>query len=102
MDNNTNFIHSLFDFSFSSFITAKIIKLLYGIALAVSGLVSLFIIIFGFSNSFSSGLLMLIIVAPLVFIILTIYSRVMLELIIVVFRIAENTAEIASQGKEKS
>lgn len=102
MNNPESFIRAIFDFSFSSFIIARLIKLLYGIALVVSALISLSLIVIGFADSAGAGIFMLIIVAPLAFIILTIYSRVILELIIVAFRIAENTSEIAAQGRQET
>jgi hypothetical protein len=41
----------------------------------------------------------LIIVAPLVALLWLIYTRVILELFIALFRIAENTSELVAQGR---
>jgi hypothetical protein len=95
-----SFFNSLFDFSFTDFITSKIVKLLYGLSIVASGLIALFLIIVGFNISTGFGVVMLLIVAPLVFILSVIYARVLLEIIIVIFRIAENAAEIAQQGRK--
>lgn len=52
-----------------------------------------------FSQSTGLGVLVMLFVAPLVFLACVIYSRVVLEITIVVFRMAEHTAEIARQGR---
>jgi hypothetical protein len=58
------------------------------------------LIIFGFSVSAAAGVLTLLIGAPLFFFLTVIYSRVLLEIIIVIFRISEHAAEIAEQGQK--
>jgi len=100
MNDTQGFLSSLFDFSFTSFITSKIIKVLYGLCIFFSALVALFIISFGFGISAGTGIVMLLIVAPLFFLLSVIYSRVVLEFIIVVFRISENIAKIAEKENE--
>lgn len=99
MGSSSGFLESLFDFSFTTFITTKLIKVLYGLWIAGAGLTALFLIIAGFRASSGVGIVMLLFVAPLVFLLSVIYARVLLELIIVVFRIAEHAAEIAAQGR---
>ena len=99
MNTSPGFIDSLMDFSFSAFVTSKIIKLLYGLSIAGAGLLSLILIITGFSMSALAGIVLLLFVAPLVFIISVIYSRVLLEIVIVIFRISEHSAEIAASTR---
>ena len=94
-----NFFKSLFDFSFTTFITTRLIKLIYVIALIAIGLTTLFIIVASFGVSAAAGLAGLLVIAPLFVLFATIYTRVLLELIIVVFRISEHAAEIAAQGR---
>lgn len=93
------FFKALFDFSFTEFITSKIIKLLYGLTIFIAGIVALIIIIGGFSAHPGAGIIALLIVAPIIFLVSVIYGRVLLEIIIVIFRIAEHLAEMAKQGK---
>jgi len=93
-----NFLSALFDFSFSEFVTTKIIKILYGILIVLAGVAALVAIISGFTNSVGQGILMLIL-SPLVFLLYVILARVWLELVIVIFRIAENVGEIAERKK---
>ncbi len=93
-----NFLPALFDFSFSEFVTTKIIKILYGIFIVLAGVAALVAIIAGFSDSAGMGILMLIL-SPFLFLLYLIMARVWLELVIVIFRIAENVGEIAEQKK---
>jgi len=100
------FFKALFDFSFTEFVTSKIIKLLYGLSILFSGIFALILLVFflaaGFRESAAAGIVALIIGSPicfLIFLVLVTYSRVLLEIIIVVFRISEHTSEIAKQGR---
>jgi hypothetical protein len=95
------FFGSLFDISFSSLVTTKVIKVLYVISLIVIGLFSLFFIIGAFSRSAGLGVLTLIIFAPLGALLYTVYTRVILEFIIVVFRIAEYNGELVALQRQQ-
>ena len=95
------FFGSLFDISFSSLITTRIIKVLYVLALIVIGLFSLFFIIGAFTNSAGAGILTLVILAPLGALVYTVYTRVILEFIIVVFRIAEYNGELVALARQQ-
>lgn len=90
---------ALFDTSFTSFITTKLVKLAYVIAMLVAAFVALMVVVAGFSMGKLVGLIALVIGAPLVFLAYVIAARITLELLIVVFRMAEHTAEIARQGR---
>lgn len=99
MDHAKGFFGSLFDLSFTSLITSKIIKLLYILSIVVAGIAALSVIASSFAASTTAGIFSLLIVAPLIFIVSVIYARVLLEIIIVIFRISEHAAEIAAQGR---
>ena len=88
------FFASLLDISFSSLITTKVIKVLYVISLIVIGVFALFFIIGAFTTSVGLGILTLVILAPLGALLYVVYTRVILEFIIVVFRIAEYNREL--------
>ena len=99
MGEQKGFFGSLFDLSFSEFVTTKIIKFLFILAIIGSGIGALGVVITGFaSNSGAIGILFLLL-SPVVFIIFVLLSRVWLELVIVVFRIAENTTQLVRQKK---
>lgn len=89
------FLSSLFDFSFRSFVTGKVVAFLYGIALLGIGLFTLTLIAGAFSRSAFAGIFMLAVGGPTIFLIGATYARLTLELAIVLFRIAENTERMA-------
>ena len=100
MDEEKGFFAELFDLSFSTFVTMKIIKLIFIIAIAASGIMALSIIGAGFSQSFGAGIGSLIL-GPLVFLVYVLGARVWLELIIVVFRIEKNTSHLIKGGDQE-
>lgn len=92
------FFASLFDYSFSSFITPRIIKILYVLTTIVVALWTLAIILFAFKASKALGVLTLLIFGPLYFVIAMIYARVGLEVLIAFFRIHSDVDEINRRG----
>ncbi|MGH3264467.1 MAG: DUF4282 domain-containing protein, partial [Trebonia sp.] len=84
------FIGSLFDFSFSSFVTPRIIKVLYVLFTLWTALLGLIILVIGFrTGGVAGGLFTLIIVEP-IFLLLTLgIYRVVLEAFMVIFRMYE-------------
>jgi len=97
---NKNILNVIFDFSFSEFVTTRIIKVLFILAIVLAGLWALFILAVGLSSGNVGAIITALIMAPLVFFFMVICSRVWLELIIVAFRIAENTARLVEQVKQ--
>jgi len=94
------FFDSLFDFSFSSFIATKMIRILYALLILFSALAALVLIVKGFSMGLWKGLASLVI-SPLLFLLYVILGRIWLEALIVFFRIAEHVAEIKDSLREK-
>ena len=92
------FFGRLFDLSFNEFITTKIITVLYVCAMVGAGVWGLTILFGGFASKSFGGILAGLVLAPIAFLVGTILARIWLETLIVLFRIAENTAKIA--GKE--
>ncbi|MCS7214018.1 MAG: DUF4282 domain-containing protein [Candidatus Calescibacterium sp.] len=90
------FWRTLFDFSFRSFVTISITKLLYIIGIILAAIVSLIEIMLGMFYLRDSAIIgfIIIIFSPVGFIISVILIRVFLELAIVLFSIARNTEEI--------
>jgi len=101
MDQGKGFFAELFDFSFSEFITTKIIKVLFVLAVIASAIGGLAVLGTGITYMSWSPLrgLLMIILSPVAFILYVIAARVYLELIMIIFRIAENTEEIAKRGQ---
>ncbi len=93
------FFRSLFDLSFTSLIATRIIKVLYVLSIIAIGLSALVFIIEAFRQSSGAGIAVLVFVAPLVSLFYLIWTRVLLELFIALFRIMENTSELVAQGR---
>ena len=92
------FLNSLFDFSFTSFVTTRIIKVLYVLILVLVSLVALFYTIIAFRLSPVFGLLVLVIGDPLYIIIVMAFWRLLLEAFVVLFRIAEDIHAMRERG----
>lgn len=99
--NPVGFVGALFDFSFTSFITTKLIRLLYVLGMLAAAGFAVTIFTGGLAAGGFIGMLTAFIGAPLVFLIGIIYIRVMLELIIVLFRMAEHTADVAASLRQR-
>jgi len=95
---------AIFDFSFTNFVTTKLIKLLYAISLVfiVLGFFAMVIGAFAamINDSIGTGLAMLCF-SPFLLVIYVLLARVWSEFIIVIFRISENMSELVEQGREK-
>jgi Domain of unknown function (DUF4282) len=90
------FFGSLFDISFSSLVATRVIKVLYVLSIVLIGLMALVFVAGAFAQSVGAGLFTLLIVAPLAALLYLIYVRVILEVIICVFRIMETNVELVS------
>ena len=84
-----DFLKTLFDFSFSRFVSRKIVKFLYGLSILFAALLAVFFIVVGFEASMWFGIFALFIGAPLILLLTVISSRVFLEMILVIFRMAD-------------
>jgi uncharacterized membrane protein len=84
---------SLFDFSFNEFITTRIIKFIYALGIIVAAVGAIMFIASGFAKSGGAGVLFLLL-SPLAFLLYVVMIRVWLEVLIVIFRIAEHARAI--------
>jgi hypothetical protein len=97
------FFGSLFDFSFTSMVTPKIIKVLYALFTAWTALVALVILIISFRTGGAvAGLFVLIVIVPIVVLLMLGIYRVILEAFMVVFRIYEETVKIREHNERQS
>lgn len=104
------FLGSLFDLSFTSFVTTKLVKVLYVLSLVILGIAYVAIAIALFSSGGTTsvgadgtlqqsggdtglGLLWLFVLGPLFLFFYTLLYRVFFELVVVLFRIFENTRD---------
>ena len=98
MAQKKGFIQSFFDFSFSSFVAVKIAGVLYAINIVGAGLFAFSVIISMFVKGFINGIVALTVV-PLLYFLYILFTRLSLEAMVVLFRIAENTARTAENTK---
>ena len=93
-----NFFAELFDLSFSSFVTPKVVKVLY--VLSMIGIAIWFLMIiyqaFAYAQGFGQTLLFLIL-APIGACLFLILARIYMELILVAFRIADKITKLADK-----
>jgi DNA-directed RNA polymerase subunit RPC12/RpoP len=94
----------LFDLSFTSFATTRIIKIVYEVSLCLLGIIAVVaFFFFGVSMLFDSGTMQMgilcTIATPFMLLFGIISVRMGLEFIIVVFRIAENTSKLVAHAE---
>ncbi len=92
------FFGALFDFSFTSLVTTRIIKVLYVLILVLAVLSALVYTVIAFRVSAVFGFLTLVIGDPLFIIIVMAFWRLVLEAFVVVFRIAEDVRALRERG----
>jgi Domain of unknown function (DUF4282)/Protein of unknown function (DUF2510) len=102
------FFRSLFDTSFSSLIATRVIKVAYVIAIVVFSLVALGALIGALASKKPGEIVVAIILVPIVWLVYLIWIRILLELVIIIFRIGEDVRRIslssvlAEQGQRVS
>lgn len=88
-----------FDFSFRTFVTPSLIKVLFIVFMVVIGLSVLGMIIIGFMASAGTGVMFLI--GGIIYGFLALlWARVILEIVVVFFRIKEDTSDMAKSLKK--
>jgi hypothetical protein len=95
----TGFLGALFDFGFTSFVTPKIIKVLYVLVMigTVVGALALTIIVFKVSAAF--GVVTLVFGDPLIILVVMAIYRIFLEFFVVIFRAAEDIRALREHGE---
>jgi hypothetical protein len=92
------FLAALFDFRFTSFVTPRVVKVLYPLIMILTGLTALSFIDIAFRASIGFGFVSLFILAPLFFLVVTAIYRILLEFFIVIFRVAEDIRAMRERG----
>ena len=103
MSSQPSFFGSLFDFSFSRFVTLRLVKFLYVITVILLAVVMFAVIFAGFTEAVSGvETLGYIVLGPVLALLYLLIVRVWLELVVVVFRIGETATEIRELLKASS
>ena len=95
------FLALLFDFRFTDFITKKLIRLIYVIAILATAIGAAGFVISSFAMGVLPGIVGLIF-SPIVFLFAVAMVRIQLELVMVIFQIADNTRMIAKASQSES
>lgn len=95
------FVGSLFDFGFNSFVTPKVVKVLYVLIMAGLALAEVGYLLFAFKESTIFGIISLLILCPLTFLVYLALWRILLELFIVIFRISDDLRSIRERGESR-
>lgn len=88
------FFTTLFDFSFTKFITVQMFPVLYGVILAATFIAVIYLTAEAFFTAWWRGLFYLFVAGPIGFITVATITRALMEFYIVVFRVAENVDEV--------
>ncbi len=92
------FVGALFDFGFTSFVTPKVIKVLYMLIVIGTVVSVLLFTIVVFKASVMFGFLMLVFGDPLFILIVLAIYRIILEFFVVTFRVAEDIRALRERG----
>jgi len=92
-----NLLSGLLDFSFTSFVTLKFLRVIYALLLALIllGGIGFF---FSLAAQGAGSAIVALIVVPLVVFLYVVIARIYMELVALFFRIAENTSILVAQG----
>ncbi len=93
MDKDKSFLGTLYEFSFERFVTPSVMRILYTTGLVVALVGAFRFIGAGFDRGFFTGILSLLI-SPALFLLYSLLARVVVELVMVLFRIAEGVEVI--------
>lgn len=88
---------ALTDFTFSRFATVKLVPVLYLLGLLIGGILAASYLLTALRLGVLVGLVGLVLV-PLTYLVYALYLRVVLELVIVLFRIESGIARMAGPG----
>ena len=89
----------LFDLSFSEFVTTRVIKVIFILGITLAAVYTGVFICMGFAVGAGVGLLFLIL-SPVVFLLFVLGARIWCEMLMVIFRVAENTSRLVEQGRQ--
>ena len=92
------FLGALFDFGFSSFVTPKVIKVLYVLIMIGTVVSALVFTIIAFKASVAFGAMTLLFGDPLFILIVLAIYRIILEFFVVIFRISEDIRALRERG----
>lgn len=98
VDQHKGFFASLFDFSFTSFITLKFLKVIYAVMVGLILLMGLGFFL-GLASKGGGGAVLALVVVPIATLAYLMFARMWLEIVAILFRIGENTSILAAAAR---
>ena len=92
------FIRSLYDFSFSSFITLRVIRVLYVVITILYSLVALVSFVALLAQHKGPDIVLAIIGVPIAYILYLMFARIGLEILMVIFNLGKDVRAIRERG----
>jgi hypothetical protein len=99
--NTRNWLASLFDFSFESYVAPKLIRALYLLIVIVTVLTALVYVLIAFDIKPALGILTLVVAAPLWTIVVIGVWRVVLEFFMAVLRMSDDIRALRDSGRPR-
>lgn len=89
-------ITGLRDFEFREMLTPRVIPSLYLLAIALAAVVSLYLVVLGFRDSWLMGAAWLFLLGPLLFLALVVAARIALEFLVSIFHLALHVEQVTA------
>jgi hypothetical protein len=93
------FLSALFDFSFTSYVTPKVVRVLYILIVAVLSLGAFLTIVATFFTAGPLAGILALIIVPLFYLLALAFYRISLEFFAVIFRVAEDIRALRVRGE---
>ena len=92
-------LKSLFDFQFTSLISARIIRFVYALIVILYTIGAVFVFIASLASGSVIGIFTALILVPLGYLVYLILTRIWMEILIVVFRMGDDVRAIRERGE---
>jgi hypothetical protein len=92
-----SFFRSLYDFSFGTFVTSRVLKVLYGLVVILYSLTAVVAFLLLLIKGGVIGIVLAIVFVPLLYFIYLVVTRLLFESLMVVFRIGDDVRAIAQR-----
>jgi len=96
------FIRSLYDFSFSSFVTLRVIRVLYVLITILYSVTAAIVFIGALIEHKPADILFAIIIVPIAYLIYLTFARIAMEILMVLFNIGKDVRSIRERGEGQS
>lgn len=97
LTNGKQLLGQLLDVQFTTVVTTRMLPVIYAVALVLAAMQSVYAVIWGFDHGLWMGILWLVVGAPALFIAIIMTVRVVLEVVLTIFRIAVMMETLAGQ-----